>query len=66
MNPMHNEQPTPEEWSKADVTVIQEIKEGRPPIIGLRKNVRKDDVPYSQTVWLTPPQLRGLAIDVAF
>ena len=36
------------------------------PIIGLKKDVRKNDVPYTQTVWLTVTQLRGLAIEETF
>lgn len=55
--------PTEQEWAKADVQVI---KLSNPPIIGLRKDVRKNDVPYTQTVWLTIPQLRGLAIEETF
>jgi hypothetical protein len=63
MNRPSYEPPTPAEWAKAVVIVI---KEGEPPIIGLRKNVTKNGVPYSQTVWLTVTQLRGLAIEETF
>ena len=55
--------PTEQEWANADVQVI---KLGDPPIIGLKKDVRKNDVPYTQTVWLTIGQLRGLAIEETF
>ncbi|WP_145201240.1 hypothetical protein [Thalassoglobus polymorphus] len=55
--------PTEQEWAAAEVQVIR--IEGS-PIIGLRKDIRKNDVPYVQTVWLTVPQLRGLAIEETF
>lgn len=55
--------PTEQEWAQAEVTVI---RTGEPPIIGLRKELQKDGVPYTQTVWLTIGQLRGLAIEETF
>ncbi len=63
MDPQTYPPPNEHEWAIAEVTVI---KLGDPPIIGLRKDVRKNGVPYTQTVWLTIPQLRGLAIDQTF
>lgn len=42
------------------------IRERQPPILGLRKNVTRNCVPYSQTAWLTPAQLRGPAIGETF
>ena len=55
--------PTELEWAQADVHVIRlhEVS-----VIGLRKDVVKNGVPYSQTVWLTFAQLRGLAIEETF
>ena len=55
--------PTELEWAKVDVQVI---RIGNSPIVGLKKDLRKNDVPYTQTVWLTVPQLRGLAIEETF
>ncbi len=55
--------PTETEWAHAEVQVI---RLGDSPIIGLKKDLRKNDVPYTQTVWLTIPQLRGLAIEETF
>lgn len=55
--------PTEHEWANADVQVV---KLGEPPIIGLKKDLRKNDVPYTQTVWLTVTQLRALAIEETF
>ncbi len=52
--------PTEEEWARADVVVI---KREDVQIVGLRKELTKDHVPYTQTVWLTFAQLRGLTID---
>ncbi|MFV0442883.1 MAG: hypothetical protein ACK5Q5_04855 [Planctomycetaceae bacterium] len=52
--------PTEREWAEADAQVI---RLGDARIIGLRKDVTKNGVPYSQTVWLTIGQLRGLAIE---
>ena len=63
MNSQTYPPPTEHEWVQAEVQVI---KVGEPPIIGLRKDVRKNGVPYTQTVWLTIPQLRGLAIEETF
>ena len=51
--------PTEHEWAAADVQVV---RRDDPPIIGLRKDLEKNGIPYTQTVWLTVPQLRGLAI----
>ena len=55
--------PTEHEWANAEVQVI---RIDQPPIVGLKKDVMKNGVPYSQTVWLTIPQLRGLAIEETF
>ncbi len=55
--------PTEIEWANAEIKVIR-INDS--PIIGLRKDLRKNDVPYTQTVWMTIPQLRGLAIEETF
>ena len=55
--------PTEHEWAAADVQVV---RLDDPPIIGLRKDLEKNGVPYRQTVWLTVPQLRGLAIEETF
>jgi len=61
MSQMSYEPPTPQEWAQTEVIVI---KEGR--IIGLRKTLSKNGVPYTQTVWFTVTQLRGLAIEETF
>ena len=44
--------PTEIEWAKAEVQVI---RFSNSPIIGLRKDLEKNNVPYTQTVWLTIP-----------
>lgn len=54
--------PTEQEWAEASVEVIR-LNDER--IVGLRKDLEKNGVPYSQTVWLTLTQLRAVAIDVA-
>lgn len=63
MNHQSYPPPTEQEWAQAEVAVI---RQGTPPIIGLRKQMRKNGVPYSQTVWLTVTQLRALAIEETF
>jgi hypothetical protein len=55
--------PTEHELARANVQVI---RLDQPPIIGLKKDLEKNGVPYSQTVWFTIPQLRGLAIEETF
>lgn len=63
MDPMTNPQPTEQEWAQADVKVI---KFENSPIIGLQKEVLKNGDPYVQTVWMTLPQLRAVAIEETF
>lgn len=65
LNPMDPKYPPPTEieWANAEVQVI---RFDNSPIIGLRKDLEKNNVPYTQTVWLTIPQLRGLAIEETF
>lgn len=55
--------PTESEWASAPVQVIR-IKDSF--VIGLRKDLEKNGIPYTQTVWLTIPQLRSLAIEETF
>lgn len=60
---MNNQPPTPEEWARAQVKVG---KHGEPMILCLQKDVVKDGVQYTQKIWLTPSQLRGMAIEETF
>lgn len=53
-------EPTRLEWARADAEFIRIDAEG---IVGLRKSLSKNGVPYSQTVWFTFDQLRALGID---
>ena len=62
MNPNYPA-PTEIEWASMPIQVIR-IENS--PIIGLRKEIEKNNVPYTQTVWLTIPQLRALAIEETF
>jgi len=59
--PMSYLPPTEAEWALANATVIK--VESDPMRIGVRKNVVKNGVPYSQTVWMTIGQFRGICIE---
>ncbi len=53
--------PTELEWANANVEAIR-VSGAR--IVGLKKTIERHDTAYSQTVWLTLVQLKGLAIDL--
>jgi hypothetical protein len=61
MKPPSYDPPTQLEWAHANATVIKQ--DGDPILIGIRKEIEKNGVPYSQTVWMTIGQFRGICID---